>query len=257
MSRLEDQVCIVTGAARGIGKAIAELFIKEGAKVVLVDQDDGGLEVASALSESGAENGAETLFVQADVSKAVDVQNMVAKTIERFKRIDVLINNAGISGGMDNGLEVDDELWRKVIDINLNGVYLCTKYVGRHMKERKSGSIVNMSSMLGIIGSPFSTPYHASKGGVRTFTKAMAIVLAPYGIRINSLHPGYIDTELVQKVFEDLDDPEARAGAEAAHPLGRLGTPEEVAYASLFLACHESSFITGTELMVDGGFTAQ
>ena len=253
MSRLENQVCMVTGAARGIGKAIVELFIKEGAKVVLVDQDDAGEKVAETLSE----NGAEILFVQADVSNTTDVQNMVAKTMERFGRIDVLVNNAGISGGMDNGLEVDEALWKKVIDINLTGVYLCTKYVGQHMKDQKSGSIVNMSSMLGIIGSPFSTPYHASKGGVRTFTKAMAIVLAPYDVRINSIHPGYIDTEMVRMVFEDLDDPEARAGAEAAHPLGRLGTPEEVAYAALFLACHESSFITGTELMVDGGFTAQ
>ena len=253
MSRLKNQVCMVTGAARGIGKAIVALFIKEGAKVVLVDQDDEGLKVAETLSE----NGAEILFIQADVSNTTDVQNMVTKTIERFDRIDVLVNNAGISGGMDNGLEVDEALWKKVIDINLTGVYLCTKYVGQHMKDQKSGSIVNMSSMLGIIGSPFSTPYHASKGGVRTFTKAMAIVLAPYGVRINSIHPGYIDTEMVRMVFEDLDDPEARAGAEAAHPLGRLGTPEEVAYAALFLACHESSFITGTELMVDGGFTAQ
>ena len=129
--------------------------------------------------------------------------------------------------------------------------------VGSKMKERRSGAIVNMSSMLGIIGSPYSTPYHASKGGVRTFTKAMAIVLAPYGIRINSIHPGYIDTAMVQKVFEDLGGEAVRKDVEGLHPLGRLGTPEEVAYAALFLACDESSFITGTELMVDGGFTAQ
>lgn len=253
MKRLDQKVSIVTGAAKGIGRAIAEMFVKEGSRVVLVDQDPLGKNVAAALNE----NGGDTFFAQADVASSTDVQRIVKECMNRYGRIDVLVNNAGISGGMENGLEVADEHWQKVMDINLTGVFLCTKYVGKKMKERMSGSIVNMSSMLGIIGSPHSTPYHASKGGVRTFTKAMAIVLAPYGIRINSIHPGYIDTAMVQKVFEDLGGEEIRKDVEGLHPLGRLGTPEEVAYAALFLACDESSFITGAELMVDGGFTAQ
>lgn len=253
MKRLDQKVSIVTGAAKGIGRAITEMFVKEGSRVVLVDQDPLGKNVAAALNE----NGGDTFFIQADVADSSDVQRIVMECMDRYGRIDVLVNNAGISGGMENGLEVADEHWQKVMDINLTGVFLCTKYVGNKMKERGSGSIVNMSSMLGIIGSPYSTPYHASKGGVRTFTKAMAIVLAPYGIRINSIHPGYIDTAMVQKVFEDLGGEEIRKDVEGLHPLGRLGTPEEVAYAALFLACDESSFITGAELMVDGGFTAQ
>jgi NAD(P)-dependent dehydrogenase (short-subunit alcohol dehydrogenase family) len=253
MKRLEGKVSIVTGAAKGIGNAIAELFAQEGSTVVLADIDKSGEEAARRIEK----NWGPAFYVEADVSNAEDVKKMVGAVMERCGKIDVLVNNAGISGGMDNGLDVEDDLWKKVIDINLNGVYLCTKFVGREMVKRESGSIVNMSSMLGVIGSPNSTAYHASKGAVRTYTKAMAIVLAPHHIRINSIHPGYIDTELVQKVFEDLGDPQARKDVENLHPLGRLGTPREVAHATLFLACDESSFITGTELMVDGGFTAQ
>jgi NAD(P)-dependent dehydrogenase (short-subunit alcohol dehydrogenase family) len=253
MGRLEQKVSIVTGAARGIGRAIAELFAREGSAVVVADMDRLGVEVAGQIQKKGGS----TLYVQTDISDAGDVKRLVRTTIEKFSKIDVLVNNAGISGGMDNGLEVDDDHWRKVLDVNLTGVHLCTKYVAREMAKTGGGAIVNMSSMLGIIGSPFSTPYHASKGGVRTYTKAMAIVLAQKGIRVNSIHPGYIETELVKKVFEDLGDPDARKNAESLHPLGRLGRPEEVAYAALFLACEESSFITGSELVIDGGFTAQ
>ncbi len=253
MKRLQDKVSIVTGAARGIGKSIAELFAREGSTVVVADTEQSGAEVAGKLEKQYGK----ASFVRTDVSKTEDVQNLVNATLERYGKIDVLINNAGISGGMDNGIEIEDDLWRKVIDINLTGVHLCSKLAGAEMIKRRSGSIVNMSSMLGIIGSPYSTAYHATKGGVRTYTKAMAIVLAPHGVRVNSIHPGYIDTEMVRKVFEDLGDPEARKNAESQHPLGRLGTPEEVAYAALFLACDESSFVTGTELIVDGGFTAQ
>jgi len=253
MSRLRDKVSIVTGASRGIGKSIAELFAQKGSAVVVADTDSSGEEVAARLKKAYGQ----ACFIRTDVSKTEEVKNMVGTAIDNYGKIDVLVNNAGISGGMDNGIEITDELWRKVIDINLTGVHLCTKFAAGEMMKRRSGSIVNMSSMLGVIGSPFSTAYHATKGGVRAYTKAMAIVLAPYGIRVNSIHPGYIDTEMVRKVFEDLGDPEARKNAESAHPLGRLGAPEEVAYAALFLACDESSFVTGTELMVDGGYTAQ
>lgn len=253
MKRLEGKVCIVTGAAKGIGNAIAKKFAKEGATVVVSDIDQLGNEVVKKM---GA-NGDIATFVKTDVSKVADVKRLVGETIEKYGKIDVLINNAGISGGIANGLDIEDDDWKNIIDINLTGLHLCTKYAGMEMKKRGCGSIVNMSSILGIVGCPISTPYSASKGGVRAYTKGMAIVLAPYGVRVNSLHPGYIDTELVAKIFEEIGDPDSRKNAEALHPLGRLGKPEEVANAALFLACDESSFVTGSELVVDGGFTAQ
>jgi len=253
VGRLEGKVSIVTGAARGIGQAIAELFSREGSTVVLVDIDPTGTKVSGQIEKQGGI----ASFIQADVSKASDVKNVIRKTIDQCRKIDVLINNAGITGGMADGLEVEDELWQKVLDVDLTGVFLCTKYAANEMIKSGGGSIVNMSSMLGIVGSLHSTPYHAAKGGIRTFTKAMAIVLAPHGIRVNSIHPGYIETDMVRQVFEDLGDPNARKNAESLHPLGRLGKPVEVAYAALFLACEESSFVTGAELVIDGGFTAQ
>lgn len=253
MKRLKGKVSIITGAASGIGKAIAELFSEEGAKIVIVDVDGQGKDVASQIEKRGGLS----LFIGCDVSHATEVNSAIQEVIAKFGKIDVLVNNAGISGGLENGIDVSDEQWQKVIGVDLNGVHFCTKYVAREMVKNRSGSIINMSSMLGIIGSPNSTPYHAAKGGVRTYTKAMAIVLAPYGIRVNSIHPGYIDTELVRQVFEDLGGSSARKTAEELHPLGRLGTPREVAHAALFLACGESSFMTGSELVIDGGFTAQ
>ena len=253
MKRLDGKVSIVTGAARGIGKAIAELFAAEGSSVVLSDIDASGDQVAREIREKGGD----TFFVRTDVSKVDEVKHLINKTVETYGRIDVLVNNAGISGGLANGLQIEESDWQKILDINLTGPHLCTKYAGLEMVKNNSGSIVNMSSILGIVGCPISTPYSATKGGVRTYTKAMAVVLAPQGVRVNSIHPGYIDTDLVAKILADIGDPDARAGAEALHPLGRFGRPEEVAYAALFLASDESSFVTGSELVVDGGFTAQ
>lgn len=253
MGRMEGKASIITGAAKGIGKAIAEIFADEGSDLVLVDVDAAVIEVAREIGSSGKK----VTFIEADVTKPSDVINVVNTAIAKYKKVDVLVNNAGISGGLANGLDIDDDLWHKVIDVDLNSVYLFIKHTAKEMIKNGGGSIVNMSSMLGIIGSPNSAAYHAAKGGVRTYTKAMAIVLAPYGIRVNSIHPGYIDTEMVQKVFEGLGDPQIRKDTEKLHPLGRLGTPREVACAALFLASDESSFITGIELLVDGGYTAQ
>jgi len=253
MHRLEEKVAIVTGAARGIGKAVAVLFAEEGARVVIADIDPMGKEVAQDITERGGI----AFFVPSDVSKVDAVKKLVRETMSKYGKIDVLVNNAGISGGIANGLEIEDEAWRNIIDINLTGLHLCTKYTGLEMIKNGGGSIVNMSSVLGIVGCPISSPYSATKGGVRTYSKAMAVAMAPHRVRVNSLHPGYIDTELVAQVLKDLGDPEARKNAEALHPLGRFGKPEEVAYAALFLASDESSFVTGSELVVDGGFTAQ
>lgn len=164
MKRLGGKVCIVTGAAKGIGNAITKKFVKEGAAVVVSDIDQLGREVAK---EIGANGGIAT-FVKADISKVADVKRLVGETIEKYGKIDVLINNAGISGGIANGLEIEDDDWKNIIDINLTGLHLCTKYAGMEMKKRGCGSIVNMSSILGIVGCPISTPYSASKGGVRT-----------------------------------------------------------------------------------------
>jgi len=249
--RLENKVSIITGAASGIGEASAILFAREGAKVVLADvNEEKGNGVANRIQN----NGNEALFIKADVSKQDDTNKMVEKTIEKFDVIDVLFNNAGIAR-LKSLHELDEEEWNQVMDINLKGVYLCSKGVLPYMQRQRKGSIINNSSIAGVVGFPGAAAYCASKGGLGLLTRNMALDYAIDGIRVNDICPGVIKTPMT--LDEETMGRKQIEEMEKVHPLGRAGKPEEVAYTALFLASDESSFITGSSIMIDGGYTAK
>lgn len=244
--RLNGKVAIITGGVKGFGLACAQIFAREGAKVVLTDIDETGS--ADIVAELGSDN---ALFVQQDVSKEESWEPVFQATLEKFGSVDVLINNAGILF-FNDAEHVELNEWHKILAVDLDGVMLGQKYAIKYMKE-KGGSIVNMCSIAGLIGIPNLFAYNAAKGGVRILTKSAALYCTQekYPIRINSVHPAYAHTPMVDAY------PEMREQLEALHPIGRLGTAEEIANMALFLASDESSFCTGSEYVVDGGYTAQ
>lgn len=248
-NRLADKVAIITGAARGQGAAEARLFAAEGAAVVLTDvQVEDGRRVEAEIAESGGD----ALFIELDVTSEEGWKRAVETTAQRFGKIDVLVSNAGIYP--IEGLEdTTEQLWDRVLDINARGVFLGVREVIPVMRSAGGGSIINISSTAGIAGSPGASAYHASKGAVRVFTKSAAIQYAPDGIRVNSVHPGGVDTRMLFDVYDEeyLDLVRKRV------PMGRFAAPEEIAYAVLYLASDESSYVTGAELVVDGGYLAQ
>lgn len=249
--RLRDKICLITGAGSGIGQSTAKLFAAEGASVVVNDLDEAKGE--QTVAEIAADGGT-ALFVRADVTKPDEVARLTERTLERFGRVDVLFNNAGISGvGMLHEVEPDD--WDRIMDINIKGVYLPGKYVVPHMMERRSGSIINMSSCVAEIGLARRASYAATKGAVLALTKAMQVDYAPYGIRVNALLPGTILTPFVENYLRNsYDDPEAGLESIKKRQLGeQLGRPEDVARAALFLASDESKFMMGSPLYIDGG----
>ena len=248
--RLEGKVALITGGSRGQGATEAELFVKEGAKVVVADilEPEG-----NALVVQIREGGGDASFIKLDVTSEDDWQDAVEFTLNTYGRLDILINNAAIykrTPIVQTGL---DE-WNQIMDINSTGVFLGTKHAVPAMQESGGGSIINISSTAGLVGSERGSAYGASKGSVRLFTKYTAIQHAGDGIRANSIHPGPIDTEMIK---ENISTPEGRAESEARVPLGRIGTVMDVAYGALFLASDESSFMTGAELVIDGGVTAR
>ncbi len=250
---LEGKVALVTGAGSGIGRASALTFAREGAKVVVADVNaQGGEETVSKIKESGGDS----VLVHADVSNAADVEAMVASTVEAFGRLDFAHNNAGISNQGRGGLthEYPEDTWDRVIDINLKGVWLCMKYEIPQMLEQGGGAIVNTASIAGLIGLRNSGAYVASKHGVVGLTKTAALEYAQHGIRVNCVCPGYIETSMTS---EALSDPERRAQIIAAEPIGRVGTPEEVAQTVVWLCSDAASFVTGHAMTVDGGYMAQ
>jgi NAD(P)-dependent dehydrogenase (short-subunit alcohol dehydrogenase family) len=248
--RLEGKVALITGAAKGQGAAEATLFAKEGASVVLADVAvDDGHKLEATLNESGAS----ALFVKLDVTSLSDWRAAVSAAVEKFGKLDVLVNNAGIYSTV-NIEDTDPNEWDRIIDVNLKGVFLGVKACIPAMREAGGGSIVNISSIAGIVGSPRGSAYGASKGGVRQLTKAAAIQNAKDGIRVNSVHPGPVDTDMIAG---NIGTPQGRANSVSRVPLGRIGTVEDVAYAVLFLASDEASYMTGSELVIDGGVTAQ
>ncbi len=253
--RLENKIAIITGGASGIGRATAVLFAKEGAKVIVTDvNDEGGEQTAKQIKEEGGI----AKYYRLDVSKEPEVADVFQKVVEEFGRIDVLFNNAGIAGANKPTDELSEEEWNQVIDINLKGVFLCEKYALKQMKKQKSGSIINNSSIYGIIGAPDVPPYHASKGAVRLLSKTDALIYAKDGIRINSVHPGFIWTPMVEGFINSTPDPAAtKKYIESLHPLGHIGEPNDIAYGVLYLASDEAKFVTGTELIIDGGYTAK
>ena len=258
MGRVQGKVCLITGGASGLGVAAARMLVREGAKVLLTDIDEGG---GTAVARSICESGGEAAFLAHDVTSEDQWRAVVADCLRRFGRIDVLVNSAGIGVG---GRPEDETLesWRRMMSINLDGVFLGTREALIAMKAQtpKGGSIINLSSIYGIVGDPTGGAYNASKGGVRLYTKSVALYCATegLGIRVNSVHPGYIWTPMVENIVRGKRDPEAvKRGIEALHPIGRLGEPDDIAYGILYLASDESKFVTGAELVIDGGYTAQ
>ena len=251
--KLENRIAIVTGAASGIGAAAARLFAAEGARVALVDLDEAGiLDVAADIESEGGH----ALAIAADVSRADQVRGGVAHIMEQWGRIDVLMTAAGISlgGTVDT---VDEATWDRTFDINVKGTYLWIHHAIQPMIAAGSGSIVTVGSQLAQSSPGRNAAYVASKGAIASFTKTMAVDHAAQGVRVNALMPGVIDTPMPARSLQRYSDPEAmRAFWKQRHPMGRIGKPEEVARAALFLASDDSSFVTGTLLFVDGGWTA-
>ncbi|MFC5470510.1 SDR family NAD(P)-dependent oxidoreductase [Cohnella suwonensis] len=249
--RLSNKVVLISGAGSGIGKCSAELFAREGATVVIGDvNEEAGAGVAQAIREAGGS----AHFVRLDVTDEASTMAAVAEAIEKFGRVDVLFNNAGISGvGALHEVKPDD--WDRVVGVNLKGVYLLSKAVVPHMMALKRGSIINMSSCAAEIGLARRAVYSATKGAVLALTKAMQVDYAPYGIRVNALLPGTIMTPFVEKYLStSYDDPEKAIESIKNRQLsGQLGRPEDVANAALFLASDESGFMMGSPMYVDGG----
>ncbi len=256
MDRVRDKLAIITGAALGIGRATALLLAKEGAKVAVTDvRDAEGEDVAKQIaSEDGIGE-----YWHLDVAREAEVRTVFADIWKRFGRIDILVNNAGIAGANKPTHEITEEEWDKVQAINVKGVFLCTKHAIPYLQKAGGGSIINLSSIYGLIGAPDVPPYHASKGAVRLMTKADALLYAKDNIRVNSVHPGYIWTPMVEDVAKQAaEGVEAfRRQVAALHPLGHIGEPNDIAYGILYLASEESKFVTGSELVIDGGYTAQ
>ena len=246
--RLEDKVAIVTGAAHGMGEVEADLFVQEGAKVVVADVLGEPAEAVAADIHAG---GGEAIAATIDVTSEPAWVALIEKTVARYGRLDILVNNAGISGssvGDPDGLEG----WHRIIAVNQTSVFLGTKLAAEQMAKTGGGSIVNISSIMGFVGGASGHPaYSASKGAVRIYTKSAAVRYGPLGIRVNSVHPGYMPPML------NATNANERADKIALTPLRRLGEPIEVAYGVLFLASDEASFVTGTELVIDGGYIAQ
>ncbi len=249
MKKLENKVAIVTGAARGMGKEEAKLFAKEGAKVVVADIIENE---AEEVAKEIIQNGGEAMAYKLDVSKAKNWEKMVEAVVEKWGKVDVLVNNAGILS-LTGVEDTTEEEWDKVMAVNAKGNFLGVKYVLPAMKKAQKGSIINISSIFGLIGSGASAAYHASKGAVRLFTKTVAAELAKYNIRVNSIHPGVIRTAMTDELLKDPANTKNLLGTTV---LGRPAESIEVAYGALFLASDESSYMTGSELVIDGGYTA-
>ena len=254
MDRVKGKVAVVTGAASGLGKGTASLLAREGARVILADiNEDNGKKVAEEIRRDGGE----AVFMKLDVSNENDWRSVIEKTLAEFGRLDVLVNNAGV----ELVKEIADtslEEWRWLMSVNLDGVFLGTKYGIRAMREGGGGSIINISSVAGIIGTLDDTAaYCASKGGVRLLTKAAALECSKaghdYNIRVNSVHPGIIQTPMVEALLKDA---EIRERIKDIHPIGFMGEPIDVAYVVLYLASDESRLVTAAEMVIDGGWTA-
>ncbi|HKK36483.1 MAG TPA: glucose 1-dehydrogenase [Paracoccaceae bacterium] len=256
MLGLKDKVCAVTGGAKGIGRATCIRLAREGARVAILDlDDDDGAEVLEAVEAEGVE----AEYRHLDVSDEAAVREALQGIAERFGRLDVLVNNAGISGANKPTHEVTAEEWDKVMAVNVSGVFYGTKAAVPLMRRAGGGSIVNLSSIYGIIGAPDIPPYHASKGAVREMTKVDALLYAADGIRVNSVHPGFIWTPLVEALAEESEQGKEafRRELDALHPIGHVGEPEDIAAGIAYLASDDAKFLTGSELVIDGGYTAR
>lgn len=256
MGLVTGKVALVTGSAAGIGRETALQFAAEGAKVVVSDIAEGGGEETAAMIRK---NGGEAAFIRADVAKAADVAALIAQTVTRFGRLDCACNNAGIEGTVAPFIDQTEENFDRIIDINLKGVFLCLKAEITQMLTQGGGSIVNLASIAGLIGFPGLSPYVASKHAVNGLTKNAALEYAKQGIRVNSVCPGGIDTRMLDSLADQATGGKmtSREMMDNLHPMGRIGTPDEVAKLIVWLASDSASFVTGVNVPVDGGFVAQ
>ncbi|MFO7821129.1 MAG: glucose 1-dehydrogenase [Lentisphaeria bacterium] len=256
MKRVKDKVAIVTGGSCGIGRAAVELLAREGATVVATDiqDEEGGKAVKKLVAE-----GYSALYEHLDVTSEQETERLMKGVREKYGHIDVLVNNAGIAGVNKPTDEITVDEWQAVMDVNVKGVFLGTKHAVPYMRQAGGGSIINMCSIYGLVGGADIPPYHASKGAVRLMTKNDALLYAKDQIRVNSVHPAFIWTPLVEKLAKDSgrEPQEFRNELDTKHPIGHVGEPEDIAYGILFLASDESKFMTGSELVIDGGYTCQ
>jgi NAD(P)-dependent dehydrogenase (short-subunit alcohol dehydrogenase family) len=255
--RLSGKVALITGAGSGIGRATAEVFAREGARLGInfCHNREGAAETLRRVEETGSEG----LLLKADVASEAEVQQMVRQIVDHFDSLDILVNNSGIgtSQSPDRVAEILEEDWDRVLAVNLKGVMLTCKHTLPIMMRQKRGSIINISSIRGLLGNPTLASYCASKGGVVLLSKQMALDYAQYNIRINAICPGFVLTEMLEGYISKQGNPEAaRKSFSEMSPLDRIGRPEEIASAALFFASSASSFVTGVALPVDGGYTA-
>jgi NAD(P)-dependent dehydrogenase (short-subunit alcohol dehydrogenase family) len=251
MKRVEGKVVLVTGGALGIGRAVCERLAEEGAKVAVTDiLEVEGREIAERV------NGA---FWTLDVANEGEVQRVVGEVAAKWGRLDAVVNNAGVAGVNKPTHDVTEEEWDWVQAVNVKGVFFCTKHAVPHLKAAGGGSVVNLSSIYGIVSAPDVPPYHASKGAVRLMTKTDALLYAKDKIRVNSVHPGFIWTPMVENHLRNsgVDPDEGRKGLDELHPLGRVGEPDDIAWAVVYLVSDEAKFVTGAEFVVDGGYTCR
>jgi len=256
MDRLKGKVAVVTGGAMGIGRAACMLLAREGAAVALTDLlDEPGRRTTREIQSAGGK----AEYWQLDVSREADVKRVLNEIKAKWGRLDVLVNNAGISGANKPTHEITEQEWDTLMAVNVKGVFFCTKHAIPYMKASGGGSIINLSSIYGLVGAGDVPPYHASKGAVRLMTKNDALIYAADKIRVNSIHPGFIWTPMVEHFAASLPVAmdEARKAMAAKHPLGHVGEPEDIAWGIVYLASDESKFVTGSELVIDGGYTAQ
>ncbi|MDE0686875.1 MAG: glucose 1-dehydrogenase [Candidatus Poribacteria bacterium] len=247
--RLKDKVAIVTGAASGIGKATAILFAEHGAKIVVADIDEDRANQTVAVIQDA---GNEAIYIQTDVTLSENTEKMVRETLNTYGKLDILLSSAGIAMRLPVG-DLPEEDWHRCLDVNLTGVYLCAKAAIPAMLENGGGSIINLSSIYGLVGADVRAAYVASKGGVTNLTRGMALDYAEDNIRVNCICPGFVETPLVAGVIKT---PEEYQSLGDRHPMRRLAQPEEIAYGALYLASDESAFVTGIALPIDGGYTA-
>jgi NAD(P)-dependent dehydrogenase (short-subunit alcohol dehydrogenase family) len=256
MNRVKGKVCVITGAALGIGRATAIRLTEEGAHVAITDVLDAqGIELVYTIRQ----NVGDAAFWHLDVSKEAEVKKVMAEIAAKWGgRIDVLVNNAGISGANKPTDELTEAEWDALFAVNVKGVFFCTKHAIPYLRKAHGGSIIDLSSIYGIIGAGDVPAYHASKGAVAEMTKNDAILYAKEQIRVNSVHPGFIWTPMVENFSKSTGAEEAtREALDALHPLGHIGEPDDIAWGIVYLASDESKFVTGSELVIDGGYTAR
>jgi len=255
MDRLKGKVAAITGAALGIGRATATRMAEEGARVAMLDVlEKEGQAVAAELSARGLT----ARFWRCDVAKEAEVERVFAEIAQHFGRLDVLVNNAGVSGVNKPTHEVTEAEWDFVQSVNVKGVFFGTKHAIGHMRRAGGGSIINLSSIYGLVGAADVPPYHASKGAVRLMSKNDALTYARDKIRVNSIHPGFIWTPMVEHFLDGSGEPaEGRKAVDALHPLGHIGDADDIAWGAVYLASDEAKFVTGAELVIDGGYTAR